>query len=514
MGRKSWKIPRRLSWRLSWIIILFIILSLAFSLVVPVFNAPDEPYHFEYMRFLAEHWKLPNQAVEELSLTTEGFNPPLYYLIGALPLTIFSRDNASDIGIHTEQDLMDLANNPDAGFSKRIYPPLNPAYIKLGRGRERNMFLTTEQDKFPFFGSIGVIHLIRLISIIFGALTVIFVFKTAEALFPDRKGIALLAASICAFNPQFTFLSGVLNNDNLVIMFSTISLYLLTKLVISERDEPKSKWLVGLGATIGLGLISKVNISFLVVVSGLGLIYQAMSAMSGTSSMAGGRERKLTQKLIGVVRNLALLLLPIAAISGWFFVRNVSIFGLDDPLGWKIQAIQNPELVMPSQIRAQFIIRALGPRLFNSFWGQFDWLTIRLPVWAYWIYGLISLMGLIGVGVFLAGAVGGKRGVKKSKIERRTKKVTICLWLYLAAISLAVINIIILDLSFFASQGRLIFPVIAPLCIFMALGLGSGFNVLSRFLKISLSLLVCSFILLLIGLNLYSLIAVIYPIYR
>jgi 4-amino-4-deoxy-L-arabinose transferase-like glycosyltransferase len=513
MGQRSWRIPWRISWRMSWrmswIIILFVVLSLAFSLIVPVFDAPDEPYHFEYMRFLAEHRKLPNQTVAELSLTTEGFNPPLYYLIGAMPLGILSRDNASDIGIHTEQDLMDLAYNPDAGFSKRIYPPLNPAYIKLGRGRERNMFLTTSQDKFPFSGSIRVIHLIRLISIIFGALTVFFVFKTAETLFPDRKGVALLAAGLCAFNPQFTFLSGVLNNDNLVTMFSTISLYLLTKLIISERDKPKLKWLLGLGATLGLGLISKVNISFLVVISGLGLIYQAMSGA------AGGRERKLTQKLIGMIRNLALFLLPIAAISGWFFVRNVSIFGLDDPLGWKLQAIQNPELVMPGQIRAQFIKYSLGPRLFTSFWGQFDWLTIRLPSWAYWIYGLISLMFLVGVAIFLlAGAGGDKTGGKKSKMERRTKRAAVCLWLYLAAIFMAVTNIIILDLSFFSDQGRLIFPVIAPLCIFMALGTGSVLDRLSRLFKIKPGLLVYSFILLQIGLNLYSLIAVVYPIYR
>ncbi|MEW5800936.1 MAG: DUF2142 domain-containing protein [bacterium] len=489
------------SWRIVWVIVLFVFFSLAFSLTVPVFDAPDEPYHFEYIRFLAEHKNLPNQTVEELSLTTEGFNPPLYYLIEAIPLHILSKDNASDIGIHTVRDLMQFAYDPEAGFSERIYPPLNPDYIKLGKGQQRNMFLTTSQDRFPFSGSIRVIHILRLISIIFGSLTVFFAFRIAEALFPDRRNIALLTAALCGFNPQFTFLSGVLNNDNLVTLLSTMSLYLLTKLILSERDKPK--WIVGLGVTIGLGLISKVNISFLVGISIIGLIYQAITGPA--------RERRFVM----LVRNLVLLLIPIAAVSGWFFVRNISLFGFSDPLGWKLQAIQNPELVMPSQIKVQFITRALAPRLFTSFWGQFDWLTIRLPDWAYGIYGLISLMSLLGLGAGIGASLTGGNGSKsKGRKNRRMKRVTACLLLYLAAVCLAVTNLIILNLTFFSEQGRLIFPVIAPLCVFMALGVDSSFRFLSRSLKIKPGLLVYSFILLLIGLNLYSLIGVVYPIYR
>jgi hypothetical protein len=181
-------------------------------------------------------------------------------------------------------------------------------------------------------------------------------------------------------------------------------------------------------------------------------------------------------------------------------------------LGWKLQAIQNPELVMPSQIKAQFIKWSLGPRLFTSFWGQFDWLTIRLTAWAYWIYGLVSLMGLAGAGLYLSR--GGKREEKRDKEKKRSNRVTVCLLLYLVAISLAVANLIILNLRFFSDQGRLIFPVIVPLCIFMALGVSSVLNLLSRLIKARPELLVYSFILLLIGLNLYSLIGVVYPFYR
>ncbi|MEW6379804.1 MAG: glycosyltransferase family 39 protein [bacterium] len=478
----------------SLIIMLFILLALAYSLVVPIFNAPDEPFHFEYIRFLAMQKKLPNQTVKDLSITTEGFNPPLYYLIGAGALGLLSGNRASDIGIHNEQDLAQFYYYPEAGFSERIYPPLNPGYIKWGKGgRERNMFLTTSQDRFPFSGSIRVIHLLRLISVLIGALTVLFILKTAEILFPDHKSIALLSACLCAFNPQFTFLSGALNNDNLVTMFSAISLYLLTGLVLSERDNPRR--LTALGAAIGLGLISKVNISFLVVISIIGVIYQTIASDP-------------SRKLVRVIRNLALLLIPMAIISGWYFVRGVSLFGVDDPLGWKLQAIQNPDLVMPARIRTQFLTRAFAPMLFTSFWGQFDWLTIKLPLWIYGIYGLISLAGLAGVAFFLAS------GIRRKLWREREIRVTVCLELFLAAILLAVTNLVILNWNFIAAQGRLIFPVMAPLCIFMAMGVSSGLNSISRLLRVRQELVTYAFLVLLIGLNLYSLIGIIYPVYR
>ncbi|MGA1791111.1 MAG: hypothetical protein ACMUIM_06475, partial [bacterium] len=200
------------------IIILFLLISLAYSMVVPVFNAPDEPFHFEYIRFLAKNKRLPNQKIEERSISTEGFNPPLYYLVNAVFLGLLSGDKASDIQLHTYRDIAGFFQNPYKGFRSDIYPPLNPDYIKWRQGTERNMFLTTRADQFPYAGSIRVIHLLRILSVLMGALTILFIFKIAQAILPDHPNLALLAVSICAFNPQFNFLSGSLNNDNLVIL--------------------------------------------------------------------------------------------------------------------------------------------------------------------------------------------------------------------------------------------------------------------------------------------------------
>ena len=471
--------------RLAIIVILFMLISLAFSMIIPVFNAPDEPFHFEYIQFLAENKSLPNQTVKKKSISSEGYNPPLYYFIKAIFFSFLSPNRPSDIQLYTYEDMVYFFSDPSKGFRSGIYPPLNLNYLKWGLGKEKNMFLTTKEDRFPFSGSFRVIHLLRIISIIFGALTVIFIFKTAHIIFPHNKHLPLLAASLCAFNPQFNFLSGSLNNDNLVILWATLSVWLLTKLMLSEYNGQK-KMVTFLGIFIGLGLITKVNLSSIMLIVIMGILYKSIA------------ERP--QKVKNVFTNLILFLAPIVSIAGWYFVRNISIYGLNDPLGWRLQAMQNPSLVLPVQYRGVFFKKIFFQRLFTSFWGLFDWLTISLPNWAYWIYGFISIIGILGIIYLLKG--------------NHPQRIKICSLLYLVAILITLANLIILTFTFLSAQARLIFPVIACICIFIALGIDTAGNYLTSRLKMKAYILVYGFIMLLIGLDLYALLWVIYPVYR
>ena len=468
------------------LLILFLIITLAFSLIIPVFSAPDEPFHFEYIQFLAKNKSLPNQTVENKSISTEGFNPPLYYFIKAIFLCLLSPNKAEDIKIYEHQDITRFVKNPSRGFRTEIYPPLNPHYMKWRQGNDKNMFLTTKEDWFPFSGSIRVIHFLRIISIFFGCLTVTFIFKTAQIIFPDNKNLPLLAASLCAFNPQFIFLSGSLNNDNLVILWSTLSLWLFTKLMLNEYEDRK-KIIIFLGIFIGLGFITKINLSGIVLIAVMGIIYQSFT------------ERLL--KLPDLITNLCLFLGSVAVFSGWYFFRNINMYGLNDPLGWRLQAINNPDLILPAQYRVEFFKTIFFQRLFTSFWGLFDWLTLPLPYWAYWVYGLMSIFGVAGLMyVFLS---------KKS-----SKKIKTCFFLYLATVLAAIGNLVILNFTFLSAQARLIFPVMVCICIFMALGIDIAIEHFTGLLRIKAEIPVYGFTIFLISLDLYALIWIIYPVYR
>ena len=67
---------------LGIIIGLFLALGIAYSLVVPPFETPDEPFHYAFARHIAQGNGLPVQAAEETGpWSQEGSQAPLYYLL-------------------------------------------------------------------------------------------------------------------------------------------------------------------------------------------------------------------------------------------------------------------------------------------------------------------------------------------------------------------------------------------------------------------------------------------------
>ena len=86
--------------------------------------------------------------------------------------------------------------------------------------------------------------------------------------------------------------------------------------------------------------------------------------------------------------------------------------------------------------------------------------------------------------------------------------------LFLAAILITVGNLVVMNFTFASAQARLIFPVLAGFCIFMALGVNWVITYPARLLSMKTHLWTYAFILFLILLDLYTLIRVIYPVYR
>ena len=114
-----------------WPIALLALLLLAYvglagwySLVIPLGEAPDEVPHFTYVRYLAQHGRLPDTSEEH-----EAFQPPLYYAAAAA-LTFWIEDD------------------PDAPFAVR-----HNAYYDVADPRSpKNLLLHTAGESWPFRG--------------------------------------------------------------------------------------------------------------------------------------------------------------------------------------------------------------------------------------------------------------------------------------------------------------------------------------------------------------------------
>jgi hypothetical protein len=136
---------------------------MAYSIQIPLWEAPDEISHFMYIRYVAQTGKLPSRDIMRLPWHYEAYHPPLYYFVGA----ITARSLALNIG----------------------YPDLkiNPTY-----GRHKNYFLHTSDEQFPYNGITLTVHLLRLLSVVAGAGTVILTWAISLKVFPHNITLQLL----------------------------------------------------------------------------------------------------------------------------------------------------------------------------------------------------------------------------------------------------------------------------------------------------------------------------------
>ena len=226
----------------------FAALAVTYSIVTPIFEAGDELWHYPFVQSLATGHGLPIQDPNVQTLwEQEGGQPPLYYAISAL----------ATFWIDT-RDLTDrLWRNPEAKIG-----------IPLDYGN-KNMVVHTSAEDFPWHNTALAVHLIRLLSILFSAFTVLFTYLLALEIGAE-KTLAAVAAAIVAFNPMFSFISASVNNDNLAVMLAALALWLLTRLV--TRGATTSRFVV-LGFVLGLAALSKESDLGLLAVAAVVFLY-------------------------------------------------------------------------------------------------------------------------------------------------------------------------------------------------------------------------------------------------
>ncbi len=201
-------------WPILLILVFYVLLAGAYSVVNPLFESPDEVWHYEYVRWLVEGEGLPRpDDVGHAPWHQEGSQPPLYYLSAALLTKPISTANAGEI----------IRYNPHAAIGQAD---------SFGN---QNMMAHGPAEAWPWRSVALAAHVARFFSIFLGALTVFFTYLIGRTVFPSRPAISLGAALLVAFNPQFLFLSGAVNNDNLVTMTGAAGV-LLAVTALGRRD--------------------------------------------------------------------------------------------------------------------------------------------------------------------------------------------------------------------------------------------------------------------------------------
>ncbi len=429
---------------LALIIGLYLLLGTAYSLVVPLGEAPDEIDHILYVRHLVETRSFPiMQPAAEDNVTIEANQPPLYYLVEAALSGFFPMTEKADF-------------------------PLNACYTFIpGEGRA-NFYLHNETEQDFWSNSYLSFRIARLISVLMGAMTVCLAYKLGRQMAPQRPYVALLAAAFLAFNPQFVFMTASVNNDVLMALLGAAIVYGVAAAAL-RPTWPRFVWL---GLLMGLALLTKFALLALWPLAIVAAILPALtprylvighrSAASSFSSAAPHAARIAHHAL----HLLLVLLLPFL-ISGWWYWRANALYG--DPLAWAVHLqVKGSEVLRTAPFTAADLLDFARIH-FQSYWGWFGWLKIQLPGWA---YGGILLLVLVGIaGLF--GEIRGWRLEAKRPLRLQPEQIAIIFnILAVAAIYVSLLRYI-QTINWSGYQGRLAYGVAASVAALLALGVVS-----------------------------------------
>ena len=377
-----------------------------------MFEAPDEQWHFAFVQHVATGRGLPVQSEQPTHLARqEGSQPPLYYLLAAA--ATFWIDTSDFPGIVWE--------NPHYGYNL-------PGVVN----DNKNLFIHTALENFPWRGAVLAIHLARFVSLGMGALAVLLSYRLALEIF-DEKILAAMAGAFVAFVPQFIFISSAVSNDSTIAACAAFSLWLMARQLTDDR-RPTTETLA-LGIACGLAAIAKV--------SGLGLFVLALLVMLWRTWQANFSRM--------AILNFVFFTFSFLLVAGWWYIRNVILYG---------------ELTGTAMMSRIFHVRTnpltltqLGIQLrevWETFWLGLGWGNIRAHP---------AIYTAIEIAIFIA-IIGLVLGLPRRREDFRGALFAILgLW-----VTVMISAMIYWMQSTQAPHGRLLFPALPAIAVLIVFG--------------------------------------------
>ncbi len=349
--------PRRLDWLrrpglwIAAILIAHAAVATGWSLAVPLFEEPDEISHVLYVRYLQTYHKLPVQDTN--SEGPRAHHPPLFYVLGAL-LTAWV---------------------PVDGYVDAIRPEVNPNFRVVAGDTQfdnkAHYVHFAPAERFPYSGLPLFVHVLRLLSVALSTGAVWLIYLIARTLRPGDAIFALLAAALVAFNPDVIIFAASVYNDTAALFGGALVLYAVTR--SAARGLTPWRWL-WISAALGVGMLFKLNVLVLIFPVGLLWLWEAWARRG-----AGWR---------ALAANALAVSLPFSAVTGWWFLRNLRLYG-DLTADSAITALWGK----PAPTSALYQLSTLLDNPIGRF-GTGAW--IAFPDWAYIVARILILLALAG----------------------------------------------------------------------------------------------------------------------
>lgn len=353
-------------------------LATLYNITSTPFDAPDEIGHYYYVRHLLIERTLPviPDPASFPHYAQEGTQGPFYYLGAAL----FAQALQKPLGLTFETSAAPFEFNPHSTCGQR-----QARYNVAALARD------PRQEAFPYAGRVRVLHTLRLWSTLLAVGTIAGIFVGTRYLFPQQPLTAWFAALLTAGMPEFLFMAGSINNDNMITLLATWGLTLMLHL----HQTGLRRWHAPvLGLLSGLAALTKASGLLLwpLACAAIGLAY--WQSQNPRLEVHKENLKTLWPKLVALLKAVWLpwmvVTLTFLATAGWWFARNWHLYG--DPT-----ATLGHLSVMPVRTATMTwgIFFQELPGLFLSWWGVFG--CTMPPDAFYALAGLLTLGGLWGV---------------------------------------------------------------------------------------------------------------------
>ena len=422
--------------RWLWVIFsLYFLLAVGYSLLMPLWEAPDEPAHFHLA------WRIVRKneyAPEEINY--EATQPRPYYYFASIIVRGMDKINPR--------------------FSDYYFPHEFKFNIRIPKPR-----FDWNAENYRFL--LGV-YMLRWINILFGALALCLNWKAFRLIVPDKPTLQLSALALMALTPQYLHIMSSVNND----VWGTVAgglLFYLGIQIIRSNDSAKRPF----------GIIRSTKPA----------TTPPDTARQGRCVLAGGVRKVATtvppaflSLILALVLPLTtkLAVLPVSAallvIIGlkWFFSlrqkRSFLIAGVVILVSGALLYFFFPETIQNASheitwrlfslrkrgITAEYL-EVISIQIIQTYWGKVGWLAVGL---ADWIFNLMTALGFLGTAIYV-----------HQLIRLKTKEPQFTLWAGTCVIALfTVLAVVRNGLTTGATQGRLLFPAIGAISILMISG--------------------------------------------
>jgi len=353
-------------WAAAVVVLLFLVLATAYNLSNPLFEAPDELIHYQYVRALQLEHRLP--LVEVPGPLTEDHQPPLYYLIAA----VFSAPlSDAELARHTQL-------NPFWGYqigavghdNKNQY--LHPPHPLADPAARR-------------------VHWVRAFSTLFAAGAVLLTYWLARQFFAEPLAVA--CAAVAAFTPNFLLTGAAISNDAMLALMSAAGGLWLVDIVSREEPPALSEW-AALALLLGAGVLTKVGAAPLLPTAALAVGLLAWRLRDWRLFVTAG----------------AILLGGVLLVCGWWVLRNLRLYG--DLTGltamWAVWGVRDPLTL------AMYRVELHNFR--TTFWSNFGYGNVPGPGWLYTLTDIFVIGGLLGLVVGLVKPRSARDPIRRDRI--------------------------------------------------------------------------------------------------